>query len=411
MTENNLRPETGLEALVSGSVLSPFTRLRKLLDGVAPGKLPEIQMTIGEPRESMPAFVVEKIREAEALFANYPKIQGTDALRQAIGDWLARRYDLIDGIDSESEILPLNGSREGLYFAALPAVGRKKTNNSHPAIALCNPYYATYIGAILGVNAEPVYLNATAETGHLPDLDRLANDDALLERLAALYIASPANPQGVVASSDYIRKAIALARHHDFMLFFDECYSEIYVDAPPTGALEIAATTNARFKNVVVFNSLSKRSNLPGLRSGFCAGDGEFLDTFREIRNLVSPQIPGPIQHASAAIWADEKHVAATRAAYGAKFAICDEVLAGRFGYQRPDAGFFLWLDMAHFGGGSDATVTLWKDAGVKVLPGAFLARADGEGINPGDRYIRMALVHDPETVRESLERMVKVFA
>lgn len=407
----NLNPEgSGWSRMATGAVSSPFSRLRQLIKGIEPGQTPEIQMTIGEPREKMPGFVLEKIKEAEATFARYPLIQGSDALRQAVSDWHGRRYDIQGGVDPETEILAANGSRESLFFAMLPAMGRK-TLADRPAVLVCNPFYVTYIGAALGVDAEPVFLNATAETGHLPDLDALAADTDLLARTVAFYVASPANPQGIVASASYIRKAIALARAHDFMLFFDECYSEIYFDTPPPGALEIASQTPERFQNVVVFNSLSKRSNLPGLRSGFCAGDPKFLSAFREIRSLVSPQIPGPLQHVSAAVWSDEAHVENARAAYREKFEVCKEVIGTRFGYNQPPGGFFLWLDMTHFGGGTDATVTLWKEGGVKVLPGGFLAQPDQKGVNPGENYIRVALVHDPKTVREALERIVSVFA
>jgi aspartate/methionine/tyrosine aminotransferase len=276
---------------------------------------------------------------------------------------------------------------------------------------MCNPYYSAYIGGALAVDAEPVLLNATATTGHLPDLDALARDKALLDRAVALYLCSPANPQGAVASPAYIARALELARRHDFMLFFDECYSEIYSGAPPPGALQVAAATGERWRNLVVFNSLSKRSNLPGLRSGFCAGDAVFLEAFAELRNMVAPQMPGPTQHASAAVWADEAHVAANRQGYAAKFEVCDRLLGGRYGYCRPAGGFCLWLDVEKFGGAGDAAVTLWKHSGVKVLPGAFLAQAGRDGTNPGANYVRLALVHDAATVREALERFVVVLA
>jgi aspartate/methionine/tyrosine aminotransferase len=256
-----------------------------------------------------------------------------------------------------------------------------------------------------------VFLNATAATGFLPDLEALAADRALLERTVALYLCSPANPQGAVASPAYIERALNLARAHDFMLLFDECYSEIYADAPPAGALQVAAGTPDRFRNLVVFNSLSKRSNLPGMRSGFCAGDARFLETFAELRNMVAPQVPGPVQHASAAVWSDEAHVAANRAAYRAKYDVCDRILGNRFGYRRPAGGFFLWLDVSNCGSGSDAAVTLWQRAAVKVLPGAFLAQAGRDGTNPGHNYVRLALVHDAATVAEALERIVVVLA
>jgi len=401
---------SGLAALSSGAVLSPFTQLRRLLDGIAPGHATPIDLTVGEPHEAMPPFILDKLVEAAADYAKYPPIRGTRELRSAIAEWSAKRYGSAVVLDPEREILALNGSREGLFLAALPAAGRKRTAG-RPAVLMCNPYYSSYIGAALAVDAEPVFLNATEATGHLPDLDAIASDAALLDRTVVLYLCSPANPQGAVASPAYIARALKLARAHDFMLFFDECYSEIYTAAPPSGALQVAAATPERFRNLVVFNSLSKRSNLPGLRSGFCAGDAAFLATFAEIRNLVGPQMPGPTQHASAAAWGDEAHVIANRAAYAAKYDVCDALLAGRYGYRRPAGGFFLWLNVSNCGGGGDATVTLWKRAGVKVIPGAFLAQAGRDGSNPGSDYVRLALVHDAATVKEALERFVVVLA
>ncbi|MFA5898970.1 MAG: aminotransferase class I/II-fold pyridoxal phosphate-dependent enzyme [Hyphomicrobium sp.] len=401
---------SGLSALVNGAVLSPFTQLRKLLGATAPGHSLAIDLTIGEPREPMPAFVAEKLIEAMSSYANYPPIRGTTELRGAISSWAARRFGADAALDPEREILPINGSREGLFLAALPAAGRKSVRG-RPAVLMCNPYYSAYIGGALAVDAEPVFLNATEATGHLPDLDALAADKPLLERTVALYLCSPANPQGAVADRDYIARALELARTYDFMLFFDECYSEIYSDAPPPGALDVAATTPQRFDNLVVFNSLSKRSNLPGLRSGFCAGDARFIEMFAELRNMVAPQVPGPTQHVSAAAWADEAHVELNRDAYRQKYAVCDRLLAGRYGYRRPAGGFFLWLDVSKFGGSAQATVTLWQRAGVKVLPGAYLAQAGRDGTNPGADYVRLALVRDAATVGEALERLVVVFA
>lgn len=400
----------GLSALSDGSVLSPFSRLRRLLDGVDPGHARPIDLTLGEPRETMPTFVVEKIAEAQSEYAKYPPIRGSDELRSAIADWVRRRYGAEAAIDPAREVLPCNGSREGLFYAAYPAAGRKQVPG-RPAILMCNPFYQAYLGAALATGSEPVFLNATAATGHLPDLEELAEDRELLERTVAFYLCSPANPQGAVASAAYIGRALDLARTYDFMLFFDECYSEIYSADAPSGALEVAASTKDRLKNLVVFNSLSKRSNLPGLRSGFCAGDAAFLDTLFEVRNLVGPQMPGPTQHASAAVWSEEQHVAANRQAYRAKYDVCDEILAGRFGYDRPAGGFFLWLDVSQIGDCGDAAVTLWKRFGVKVLPGAYLAQAGRDGTNPGATYVRVALVHDKATIREALERIVKVSA
>ena len=407
----------GLAALTQGAILSPFTRLRRLLTGIEPQLRPgqePIDMTIGEPRETMPGFVVDNIAEAKAGFAKYPPIRGTDELRAAIAAWIGRRYGLEGqngcGIDPAREVLPLNGSREGLFYAALPAVGRRRLSQ-RPAVLLPNPYYAVYIGAAFTANAEPVYLDATPATGHLPDLDWLEAQPDLLARTVAFYLCSPANPQGAMADRAYLTRALALARAYDFMLFADECYSEIYTREAPIGALEVAAATPERFRNLVAFNSLSKRSNLPGLRSGFCAGDGDFLETLAEIRNVIGPQMPGPIQHVSAAVWAEEQHVAVIRQAYRVKFDICDEVLGNRFGYARPPGGFFLWLDVAALGGSVEATVTLWKRCGVRVLPGAYLAQPGHTGSNPGENYVRIALVHGPHATRDALERIVSVIA
>src|SRR6185436_16582932 len=196
---------------------------------------------------------------------------------------------------------------------------------------------------------------------------------------------------------------------YDFMLFLDECYSEIYTREAPTGGLQVAAATPERYANLVVFNSLSKRSNLPGFRSGFLAGDGDFLQTLAEIRNLTAPQMPGPVQHASAAVWSEEQHVGVIRQAYRAKFDVCDELLKGRFGYRRPDGGFFLWLDASAFGSSEQAALILWQKCGVKVVPGAYLSQEDRHGINPGRDFIRVALVHDAATVRQALERIIKL--
>ncbi len=400
----------GPRALAHGAVISPFTRTRRLLDGVAPGHAKPIDLTIGDPREAMPAFIADRLREANASLGTYPKIRGTDELRNAIAAWIGRRYGVAGAIDATCEVLPVSGSREALFFAAIPAAGRKRVSG-RPAIFIVNPFYQAYLGATLASNCEPVFLNATSATGHLPDLDALERDSGLLARTVAFYVCSPANPQGAVADAAYIRRALALARRHDFMLFFDECYSEIYTRDAPIGALPVALETPERFTNLVIFNSLSKRSNLPGMRSGFMAGDGVFLETLAEIRNMVAPTMPGPIQHASAAAWSDEAHVVAIRAAYRAKFDICDELLKGRFGYTRPAGGFFLWLDMSHLGDAEKAALTIWQAAGVRVIPGAYLAERDRAGVNPGHSYVRVALVDDAATIREALERLVVVSA
>lgn len=401
---------SGLGLLSDGTLLSPFSRLRALLANVEPEKTETIDLTLGEPRETMPAFASNALAEAGASLAKYPTIRGTEVLREAISAWAERRYGSAVQLDASREILPCNGSREGLLYACFAAVGRKASSvEQQPAVLMCNPYYQVYMGAAYAAGAEPVFLNATRKAGHLPDLDALAQDERLLKRTAALYVCSPANPQGAVATREYLKRALALARLYGFMLFVDECYSEIYNDMAPPGGLEAGA--EGQFRNLLVFNSLSKRSNLPGLRSGFVAGDGDFLGSLAELRNLIGPQMPGPVQHVSALVWADEDHVIANRQAYRRKFDICDTVLGGRLGYERPAGGFFLWLDVSGFGGGERAAVTLWKRWGVKVIPGAFLGSADRDGVNPGTDYVRVALVQDEATISEALERIVEAAA
>ncbi|MBS0252060.1 MAG: aminotransferase class I/II-fold pyridoxal phosphate-dependent enzyme [Proteobacteria bacterium] len=397
-----------LSSLTSGAISSPFSQLRKLLAGIAPGHKMPIELTIGEPREAMPDFIQAKLDEATALYGKYPPIRGAEEARKAISEWLAKRYVVPGGVDPDREVLMLSGSREGLFFSCLPAVGRKDVQG-RPAILMCNPYYSAYVAGAIAVGAEPVYLNATKATGFLPDLDEVARDEALLARTVALFINSPSNPQGTVADRSYILKALDLARAYNFMLFLDECYSEIYTEAAPLGGLEVAAATPERFRNLVVFNSLSKRSNLPGLRSGFCAGDPDFIEAYGEVRNMCAPTVPLPLQHASAAIWRDEVHVERSREAYRDKFLIADNVLGTRYGYRRPAGGFCLWLDMSQFGGGGQAAVTLWQRAGVKVIPGSFLAQMGRDGTNPGEDYVRVAMVQDSKTIQEALERTISV--
>lgn len=399
-----------IHALISGGVGSPFAKLRTLLDGIQPGITPAIDLSLGEPREQMPAFVSEALQEAAPSLANYPTMRGTNTLREAIADWVTRRYGADVELDPSREILPCNGSREGLFYACFAAVARKPMS-ARPAVLMCNPFYQVYLGATLAAGAEPIFLNATQATGHLPNLDEIENNHELLERTVAFYLCSPANPQGTIASTAYLERAIMLARRFNFMLFVDECYAEIYAGEPPPGALAVALCATGTKSHVVVFHSLSKRSNLPGLRSGFSAGDPEFHDDLFQIRNLAGPQMPGPIQHASALAWSDDNHVEANRLAYQEKFDLCDTLLAGKFGYQRPKGGFFLWLDMHHFGSSSEATVTIWKRFGVKVVPGADLAQNGLDGSNPGAGYVRVALVQDRATLKTALERIVSVVA
>ena len=353
----------------------------------------------------MPPFLGRTLQEHLPEFGRYPPIKGIPALREAIAAWIARRYPTLAGvIDPEKHILPLNGSREGLFSAIFPALARKPSVAS-PVVLIPNPFYQAYGAAAAASGAEPIFLPSTAATDFLPELDKI--DMALLKRAVALYVNSPSNPQGAVAGSDYLARAIAVARRFDFLLFADECYSEIYSDVPPPGALETAYAETGSLANVVAFQSLSKRSGLPGLRSGFVAGDPDFIAALGRFRNVACPQVPLPVQHVSVKAWSNEDHVEKGRAVYRKNFDIADAILEGRYGYRRPQGAFFLWLNMADFGGGGAAATTLWKGCGVRVLPGTYLARDEPDGTNPARDYVRVALVHDRDTTREALTRIV----
>jgi aspartate/methionine/tyrosine aminotransferase len=252
--------------------------------------------------------------------------------------------------------------------------------------------------------AEIRYLPCTAEHNFLPDLDAL--DPATLDRTSLFFLCSPANPQGTVADLAYLKKAIALARRHDFVLVVDECYAEIYDRAPPPGGLEACAALGEDLRNVVVFHSLSKRSSAAGLRSGFVAGDPELIAGFLRLRNYGGTQVPLPLQAAAAALWREETHVEENRAAYRRKFDAAQSVLEGKLGFYRPAGGFFLWLDV---GNGEAASVKLWREAAIRTLPGAYVSHAGPGEANPGARFIRIALVHDEQTIAAALERMVRV--
>ncbi|HEY6670745.1 MAG TPA: aminotransferase class I/II-fold pyridoxal phosphate-dependent enzyme [Methyloceanibacter sp.] len=385
-------------------VRSPFQRLTLLLEGRAPGAAP-IDLSLGEPKAFLPPFLGPTLQEHLSGFGRYPPIRGIPALRQAIAEWIGRRYPTLEEqVDPERHVLPLNGSREGLFSAIFPALARKPKVAS-PVVLIPNPFYQAYGAAAAASGAEPIFLPSTADTGFLAELEAI--DEAILKRTVALYLCSPSNPQGAVASRAYLSRAIALARRFDFLLFADECYSEIYSDTPPPGGLETAYAETASLANVVVFQSLSKRSGLPGLRSGFVAGDSDFVASLGRFRNVACPQVPLPVQHVSVKAWGDEQHVEKGRALYRENFDLADAILAGRYDYRRPQGSFFLWLNMAVFGGGEAAATTLWKGCGVRVLPGTYLAQAEPDGTNPGKDYIRVALVHDRDTTREALTRIV----
>ena len=382
---------------------SPFVRLRELIGDAPPGQ-PAISMAVGEPQHPMPAFVGPVIAAHLDGFGRYPMNKGLDAFAEAVAKWLNRRYALARPVDPATEVLVLNGTREGLFLAALAARSWVAPRTGTPAVLIPNPFYAAYAAGAVAAGCEPVYLPATAATGFLPDLDALGED--LLARTVAVYLASPANPQGAVADRAYLAKLVALARRFGFLIFADECYCEIYSDRPPPGMLEVATPD---FANVVVFHSLSKRSSLPGLRVGFAAGDRRFLAAYLELRNVAAPQVPLPAQHVAIAAYGDETHVNENRRLYRQKFDLADQIVGDRYRYVRPAGGFFLWLDVSAQGGSEAATLALWREGGVRVVPGRYLAREQADGSNPGADYIRVAMVQKEDITAEALDRLVAV--
>lgn len=373
-----------------------FPRLRALLDPHAPGGH-ALHMTIGEPKHAFPAWVTDVIAEHSAEFNKYPPNEGSPELLQSIATWLQARYGV--GVNPAEQIMALNGTREGLYNAAMALC--PETLGGKPSVILIpNPFYQVYMVAALSIGAEPVFVPATAESGFLPDYTALPPE--VLDRTAIAYLCSPSNPQGAVASRTYWRDLIGLAEKHDFQIFADECYSEIYRDTPPVGGLQMAAEFGADPERVVVFHSLSKRSNLAGLRSGFASGGPRSIAQLKQLRTYSGAPLPLPLQRAATKVWADEAHVIENRALYAEKFKMADEIFAGVPGYNSPEAGFFLWIDV---GDGEAAALKLWQDTGVRVLPGAYLSR-DVQGANPGKNYIRVALVAPKNEAEQGLIRL-----
>jgi N-succinyldiaminopimelate aminotransferase len=380
---------------------SPFVRLTELLAPYQPGK-PLITLAVGEPQHPLPDFVGPVLARHTAEFGRYPAAKGIEPFRKAAASWISSRFRLPRPVDPESEVLVLNGSREGLFFAAITAARYVGPRPGKPAILMPNPFYPVYGAGARAAGCEQIYLPTTIENGFLPDLDAI--DEATLARTVAFYIASPANPQGSIASRDYFTRLKGLADRHGFVILSDECYSEIYTRQAPGSALECAGPD---FTRVVAFQSLSKRSNLPGMRVGFAAGDKKFLSLFLELRNVAAPQVPVPLQHVATVAYGDEAHVEENRRLYRIKFDLADQILGNRYGYRRPEGGFCVWLDTSELGSDVAVTLKLYKEAGVRVVPGSYLARLQPDGFNPGAGFIRLALVQDGETTAEALHRLV----
>ena len=381
----------------------PFQKIAKLKEGITPpAELSMIALSIGEPKHKTPEIILQAMRDNLSGLASYPSTKGNVELRRAIADWLIQRFNLPrNSMDAEQHIIPVNGTREALFAFAQAVIDRSKPSAK---ILMPNPFYQIYEGAAFLAGAEPVYLPCTEETGFIPDFDAVSAktwDDCQL-----IYLCSPGNPTGAVVNRKDMTKLLNLAEKHDFIIASDECYSELYFDEkhPPVGLLDIAAQMgNINYKRCVVFHSLSKRSNAPGLRSGFVAGDAKILEKFLLYRTYHGCAMPPVAQAASTIAWQDEAHVKLNRDLYREKFATVLDILQPVLNVQQPEASFYLWAETPT----DDESFTreLYAQQHVNVVPGSYLSR-EVNGLNPGSNRIRMALVAPLDECIESAERI-----
>ena len=378
----------------------PFERLATLKAGVvSPAHLAHIPLSIGEPKHAPPDFVLQVLRDSLAGLGQYPSTVGLPELRAACARWLERRFNLGANRVGLEAVLPVNGTREALFaFAQAVIDPTRRATADRPLVAMPNPFYQIYEGAALLAGATPYFFETPTDNGFLPDLDAIPA--AVWDRVQLLYLCSPGNPSGAVMSIDQLRRAIELANKHDFIIASDECYAELYADEanPPPSLLNAAfAAGHANFERCVVFHSLSKRSSLPGLRSGFVAGDPSVLRDFLLYRTYHGCAMPVPTQLASIAAWNDDEHVKANRALYREKYARVLPILSPHLEVTQPAGGFYLWPNV----GSDDAAFTreLFARQNVTVVPGSYLARTtrhgliDSSGSNPGAGRVRISLV------------------
>jgi N-succinyldiaminopimelate aminotransferase len=380
----------------------PFEKLAALKQGIIPpaGKR-HIALSIGEPAHATPHLIQEALLTHLHGLSNYPTTRGLPELRQAIAAWLNRRFKLAEGLlNPETQILPVSGTREALFSFAQCLIDR----TADPVVVMPNPFYQIYEGAALLAGAEPYFLNTVAANAYLPDFD--AVPESVWRRCQLLYVCTPGNPSGAVMPRETLIKVLGLAEKYDFVIASDECYSELYDDEsnPPPGLLEAAfAVGNTEFKRCVVFHSLSKRSNAPGLRSGFVAGDAAVLQEYFKYRTYHGAAMPLPTQHASIAAWEDEKHVLENRRLYREKFAAAIDILGDAARLTQPPAGFYLWIQTPV--DDTEFTRQLFAEQNVTVLPGSYLSRDFG-GHNPGRNHVRIALVAPLEECVEAAMRI-----
>ena len=382
----------------------PFEKLAALKHGIQPpSDKAHIAMSIGEPKHATPGFIQETLLQHFEGLAQYPTTKGLPELRQAIAAWVSRRFDInASAVDAETQILPVNGTREALFSFVQAVVNT--SGETKPVVVMPNPFYQIYEGAALLAGAEPYYVNTLAENAYLPDFTRVP--DEIWQRCQLVFICSPGNPTGAVADLASHQQLLALAERYDFIIASDECYTELYDDEalPPQGLLQSAWTLgNAEFKRCVIFQSLSKRSNAPGLRSGFVAGDAQIMKAFLQYRTYHGCPMPVPTQYASIAAWQDEDHVRQNRQLYREKFSAFIKILQDVCEIQRPPASFYIWLKTP--GSDTEFARDLFAQQNVTVLPGSYLSR-EAQGINPGAGYVRIALVAPVEECVAAAERI-----
>lgn len=398
--------------------LNPFHRLAGLLTGLAPGRSPlpdgrPLNLSIGDPRTRMPVLAEEAMAEAAAGWSRYAGAKGHPDYLAACVEWLNRRFTLPAGLlDPARHVMPVSGSREGLFFAVMAAVADKRAalGGAQPAVLLPDPGYHVYAGAALAAGAEPVFVPVEAAGGHMPRYADLPAET--LRRAALAFLCSPANPQGAVAPAALIGESLALARRHGFVLAVDECYCELWTEAAPSGALAVAAATPEGLDRLLVAHSLSKRSGAPGLRLGFLAGDPRLVQALEGFLRFGGAGFSGPTLAAGAALWRSEAHVEANRAYYAGNFAIAERLLGNAFGWRPPGGGFFLWLDVTpgRFADGEAAARALYAEGGLTVLPGAYMSLAPRPAEqNPGRPYIRVALVEPPPILEPAMARLAEI--
>jgi N-succinyldiaminopimelate aminotransferase len=379
----------------------PFEKLSQLKQGCQPPEdLPHIALSIGEPKHPTPGFITEAVITHLHGLSSYPTTAGTNELRHAIATWLDQRFKLDGHINAMTQVLPVNGTREALFAFAQAVIDR----NTDPAVLMPNPFYQIYEGAAILAGAEPVYLNCHADNNFIPDFD--AVDEATWQGCQLIYLCSPGNPTGAVIDQETLTSLIELAHKHDFVIASDECYSEIYQDEdqPPVGLLEAAhAAGYTDLSRCVVFHSLSKRSNAPGLRSGFVAGDAGILKQFLRYRTYHGCSMPPATQAASISAWSDEAHVAHNRDLYREKFKAVLEILSPVMTVSMPEAGFYLWAQTPITD--TEFARELFEQQNVTVLPGSYLGRDTAEG-NPGANRVRMALVAPLDECIEAAKRI-----